>query len=106
MRAGWRASTASRSRTSAGRRLEACQSPVWDTALAVTALADAGLAPSDPVLRSAAAYLLAEEITVPGDWSVRRPDLAPGGWAFEFANDNYPDIDDTAEVVLALEPDR
>jgi squalene-hopene/tetraprenyl-beta-curcumene cyclase len=85
-----------------GRRLEACQSPVWDTALAVTALADAGLAPSDPVLRAAAAYLLAEEITVPGDWSVRRPDLDPGGWAFEFGNDNYPDIDDTAEVVLAL----
>ena len=43
-----------------------------------------------------------EEITVPGDWAVRRPGLAPGGWAFEFANDNYPDIDDTAEVVLAL----
>jgi squalene-hopene/tetraprenyl-beta-curcumene cyclase len=86
-----------------GRRLEACQSPVWDTALAVTALADAGLEPGDPVLRCAARYLLAEEITVPGDWSVRRPQLQPGGWAFEFANDNYPDIDDTAEVVLALE---
>ncbi len=54
------------------------------------------------MLCSAARYLLAEEITVPGDWSVRRPGLAPGGWAFEFANDNYPDIDDTAEVVLAL----
>jgi squalene-hopene/tetraprenyl-beta-curcumene cyclase len=86
-----------------GRRLEACQSPVWDTALAVTALADAGLAPNDPVLRSGARYLLAEEITVPGDWSVRRPHLRPGGWAFEFANDNYPDIDDTAEVILALD---
>jgi squalene-hopene/tetraprenyl-beta-curcumene cyclase len=85
-----------------GRRLEACQSPVWDTALAVTALADAGVAADDPRLRSAARYLLAEEIAVPGDWSVRRPDLQPGGWAFEFANDNYPDIDDTAEVVLAL----
>jgi squalene-hopene/tetraprenyl-beta-curcumene cyclase len=69
----------------------------------VTALADAGLEPGDPVLRCAARYLLAEEITVPGDWSVRRPQLQPGGWAFEFANDNYPDIDDTAEVVLALE---
>ena len=49
----------------AGRRLEACQSPVWDTALAVTALADAGLSPDDPVLRSAARYLLSQEITVP-----------------------------------------
>jgi squalene-hopene/tetraprenyl-beta-curcumene cyclase len=86
----------------AGRRLEACQSPVWDTALAVTALADGGLPPDHPVLRSAVRYLLGEEISVPGDWSVRRPNLEPGGWAFEFANDNYPDIDDTAEVVLAL----
>jgi squalene-hopene/tetraprenyl-beta-curcumene cyclase len=86
----------------AGRRIEACQSPVWDTALAVVALADAGVSPDDPALRGAGRWLLAEEITVPGDWTVRRPDLAPGGWAFEFANDNYPDIDDTAEVVLAL----
>ncbi len=94
----------------AGRRIEACQSPVWDTALAVVALADAGVAPDDPHLRAAGRWLVGEEITVPGDWTVRRPDLAPGGWAFEFANDNYPDIDDTAEVVLALrrtdEPDH
>ncbi len=92
------------------RRLEACQSPVWDTALAVVALADAGVAPDDPALVQAAGWLLDEEVTVPGDWSVRRPRLAPGGWAFEFANDNYPDTDDTAEVVLALRrvahPDR
>ncbi len=86
----------------AGRRLEACQSPVWDTALAVTALADAGLPPDDPALLSAARWLLAEEISVTGDWRVRRPHLEPAGWAFEFANDNYPDIDDTAEIVLAL----
>ena len=86
----------------AGRRIEACQSPVWDTALAVVALADAGVPPDDPSLRRAGRWLVDEEITVPGDWSVRRPHLAPGGWAFEFANDNYPDIDDTAEVVLAL----
>lgn len=86
----------------AGRRLEACQSPVWDTALAVTALADAGLSPEDPVLRSAARYLLSQEITVKGDWSLRRPNLKPSGWAFEFENDTYPDIDDAAEVVLAL----
>jgi squalene-hopene/tetraprenyl-beta-curcumene cyclase len=85
-----------------GRRLEACQSPVWDTALAVTALRDAGLPASDPALRRAGGWLLDHEITVKGDWSVRRPHLHPGGWAFEFANVNYPDIDDTAEVVLAL----
>ena len=84
------------------RRLEACQSPVWDTALAVIGLADCGVAADDPMLVGARRWLLGEEIRRPGDWSVRRPRLEPGGWAFEFANDNYPDIDDTAEVVLAL----
>jgi squalene-hopene/tetraprenyl-beta-curcumene cyclase len=85
-----------------GRRVEACQSPVWDTALALVALADAGVAPDDPRVQGAVRWLLGEEVRVKGDWAVRRPDLAAGGWAFEFANDNYPDIDDTAEVVLAL----
>jgi squalene-hopene/tetraprenyl-beta-curcumene cyclase len=87
------------------RRLEACQSPVWDTCLALTALLDAGFGPDDAdttAVARAVEWLLAEEIRRPGDWSVRRPDLTPGGWAFEFANDGYPDIDDTAEVVLAL----
>jgi squalene-hopene/tetraprenyl-beta-curcumene cyclase len=85
-----------------GRRLEACQSPVWDTALAVVALADAAVAPDHPALVRAGEWLLEQEVTVAGDWAVRRPTLAPGGWAFEFANVNYPDVDDTAEVVLAL----
>jgi squalene-hopene/tetraprenyl-beta-curcumene cyclase len=84
------------------RRLEACQSPVWDTALALIALSDAGLSSDHPALARAAHWLLGEEVTVPGDWSVARPQLALGGWAFEFANVNYPDVDDTAEVVLAL----
>jgi squalene-hopene/tetraprenyl-beta-curcumene cyclase len=84
------------------RRLEACQSPVWDTVLIMIGLADAGLAPDDPALTRAARWVLGEEIRGPGDWQVRQPDLAPGGWAFEFDNDNYPDTDDTAEVVLAL----
>jgi squalene-hopene/tetraprenyl-beta-curcumene cyclase len=87
----------------ASRRLEACQSPVWDTALAMIALSDAGLPGSDPAMLGAARWLLGEEVTVRGDWSIARPDLAPGGWAFEFANVNYPDVDDTAEVLLALE---
>jgi squalene-hopene/tetraprenyl-beta-curcumene cyclase len=90
--------------------LEACQSPVWDTALAIIALRDAGVAEDDAALIRAAEWLLDEEVRIPGDWTVRRPDLEPGGWAFEFENDNYPDIDDTAEVVLALRrvahPDR
>jgi squalene-hopene/tetraprenyl-beta-curcumene cyclase len=84
------------------RRLEACQSPVWDTALAVVALTDAGVPASDRALVRAADWLLGHEVRVRGDWAVRRPHLPPGGWAFEFANDHYPDVDDTAEVVLAL----
>jgi squalene-hopene/tetraprenyl-beta-curcumene cyclase len=85
-----------------GRRIEACQSPVWDTALAVVALSDAGVDPEHPAVGAAVQWLLGEEVTAVGDWAVRRPGLPPGGWAFEFANDNYPDIDDTAEVVMAL----
>jgi squalene-hopene/tetraprenyl-beta-curcumene cyclase len=85
-----------------GRRLEACQSPVWDTALAVVALADSESDADSSVLESAARWLLGQEVTVTGDWAVRRPTQDPGGWAFEFENDVYPDIDDTAEVVLAL----
>jgi squalene-hopene/tetraprenyl-beta-curcumene cyclase len=84
------------------RRLEACQSPVWDTALAVIALSDGGVPRDDPALVRAAQWLLGEEVTIRGDWAVARPQLDPGGWAFEFANVNYPDVDDTAEVVLAL----
>ena len=84
------------------RRLEACQSPVWDTVLTMISLADAGLPPEHPALANAARWVLGEEIRGPGDWQVRLPDLAPGGWAFEFDNDVYPDTDDSAEVVLAL----
>jgi squalene-hopene/tetraprenyl-beta-curcumene cyclase len=86
----------------ASRRLEACQSPVWDTALAMLALSDAGVAEDDEAMLAAARWLLAEEVTTRGDWSVARPALEAGGWAFEFANVNYPDVDDTVEVVLAL----
>src|SRR5207302_10456711 len=71
-------------------RPEACQSPVWDTALAVLALRAAGVSADDPRLQRSAAWLLGEEVTVKGDWAIRRPDLPPGGWAFEFENDLYP----------------
>src|SRR5215467_10120270 len=84
------------------RRMEACQSPLWDTVLAMVALADAGLPADHLALTKSADWLLAEEITGPGDWKVRRPALSPGGWAFEFDNDVYQDNDDTAEAVLAL----
>ncbi len=85
-----------------GRRIEACQSPVWDTVLAMNALADAGLPAGHPALERAAEWVIGEEVRGPGDWRVRRPDLPPGGWAFEFDNDVYPDTDDTAEAVIAL----
>jgi squalene-hopene/tetraprenyl-beta-curcumene cyclase len=83
-------------------RPEACQSPVWDSGLAVLALRDSGLGLEHPALVRAAHWLLNEEVTVTGDWAMRRPDLAPAGWAFEFENDLYPDVDDTAVVALAL----
>jgi len=84
------------------RRVEACQSPVWDTGLAVIALSDAGVPSDHEAMTRAADWLLDQQILERGDWAVRRPLLQPGGWAFEFANVNYPDVDDSAEVVLAL----
>jgi squalene-hopene/tetraprenyl-beta-curcumene cyclase len=75
---------------------------VWDTALAVLALRACGVSSEHPQLAAAGAYLLREEVTVKGDWAIRRPRLAPGGWAFEYENDLYPDVDDAAVVALAL----
>ena len=83
-------------------RPEACQSPVWDTALAVLALRACGVAADHPKLRAAGDYLLGQEVTVKGDWAIRAPGLAPGGWAFEYENDLYPDTDDAAVISLAL----
>jgi squalene-hopene/tetraprenyl-beta-curcumene cyclase len=83
-------------------RPEACQSPVWDTGLAVLALRACGVPADHPQLVRAGEYLLSQEVTVKGDWAIRVPDLAPGGWAFEYENDIYPDIDDAAVISLAL----
>src|SRR5579875_1521419 len=94
------------------RRVEACQSPVWDSCLSLIALSDAGVAGNHEAVLRGADWLMEQQILERGDWAVRRPELEPGGWAFEFANANYPDIDDTAEVVIALstvnhpEPER
>ncbi|HVC39383.1 MAG TPA: squalene--hopene cyclase [Candidatus Dormibacteraeota bacterium] len=85
-----------------GFRLQACVSPVWDTALALWALLDAGLPPEHEALRRAVDWLVAREVTKVGDWAVRRPGAPPGGWPFEFYNDQYPDTDDTAVVLSAL----
>jgi squalene-hopene/tetraprenyl-beta-curcumene cyclase len=83
-------------------RLQSCISPVWDTALALRALAAAGLPLGHPALVRGATWLLGKQILKPGDWSIKRPKLAPGGWAFEFVNHWYPDIDDSAMVLMAL----
>ncbi len=83
-------------------RPEACQSPVWDTGLAVLALRACGVPADHPQLVRAGEYLLSQEVTVKGDWAIRVPDLAPGGWAFEYENDLYPDVDDAAVISLAL----
>jgi len=84
-----------------GFRLQSCISPVWDTGLAMLALQDAGLPPDHPALVRAGTWLLGEQIFVGGDWQVRCS-ARPGGWAFEFDNDIYPDTDDTAVVLMAL----
>ncbi len=83
-------------------RPEACQSPVWDTCLALVALRAAGVPPDDPALQRGGQWLVQEEVRARGDWAVRLPNAEPGGWAFEYDNDLYPDIDDAAVVAIAL----
>ena len=84
-------------------RMQPCISPVWDTAIAMVSLEEAGVDRSHPALQSAARWLLDHQILGPGDWQVKNRDAAPGGWAFEFRNDFYPDVDDTAFVLMALQ---
>ncbi|WP_067933768.1 squalene--hopene cyclase [Alicyclobacillus kakegawensis] len=81
---------------------QACVSPVWDTGLSVLALRAAGVQADHPALIQAGEWLCEKQIFTGGDWQVSRPHAKPGGWAFEFYNDNYPDVDDTAIVVQAL----
>jgi squalene-hopene/tetraprenyl-beta-curcumene cyclase len=84
-------------------RVQPCVSPVWDTAIAMVALEEAGLPPNHPALVEAADWLLQRQISGPGDWMRKTPGVMPGGWAFEFRNDFYPDVDDTAFVLMALQ---
>src|SRR5450631_3238438 len=83
-------------------RMQPCMSPVWDTAQAVYALGEAGVPKDDPRLLKAADWLLSKEVRHKGDWAESVKDVAPGGWAFEFNNEFYPDVDDSAQVLLAL----
>ena len=87
-----------------GWRFLACMSPVWDTAWAVRALALAGFERTHPAMQRAVRWLLREQIPddAPGDWRMKCKETGGNGWAFEFDNDAYPDIDDTTIVVLSL----
>jgi len=85
-----------------GWRLQACMAPVWETAWALLALRRAGVSRHHPAIVQAVDWTLGEQVGGGGDWQVRVPLKECGGWAFEFDNDLYPDIDDTAVVVLAL----
>ena len=80
-----------------------CLSPVWDTGLAAHAMLESGLTKDDPILAKANEWLLGRQIfEVQGDWAANRGHVRPGGWAFQYWNDYYPDVDDTAVVVMAL----
>ena len=84
-------------------RMQPCVSPVWDTCIAMVALEEAGLPADHPALVKAADWMLSKQVLGPGDWQVKNKDAEPGGWAFEFRNDFYPDVDDTAFVLMALQ---
>src|SRR6266446_2394972 len=79
-----------------------CISPNWDTALAAKALLDADVSGDHPAIRDAAKWLIDHQVFKKGDWSVKRPNLEPGGWSFEFYNDWYPDVDDSAVILSVL----
>lgn len=81
---------------------QSCVSPIWDTAWYAISLCRSGVASDDPRIQQAARYLISKQILRPGDWKVKNPKGEPGGWAFEFYNDFYPDVDDTMAVLTAL----
>jgi squalene-hopene/tetraprenyl-beta-curcumene cyclase len=84
-------------------RIQPCVSPVWDTALVMRSLVDSGLAPDHPALVRGGEWLLDQQILDYGDWAVKNRHGKPGAWAFEFDNRFYPDVDDSAVVVMALQ---
>jgi squalene-hopene/tetraprenyl-beta-curcumene cyclase len=83
-------------------RMQPCMSPVWDTAYAVYALGESGISRKDPRMVKAAEWMLKKQIRHKGDWAVKNPNAPLGGWYFEFNNEFYPDVDDSAQVMLAL----
>ncbi|MGO9167875.1 MAG: squalene--hopene cyclase [Candidatus Sulfotelmatobacter sp.] len=83
-------------------RMQPCMSPVWDTAYAMFALGEAGVPANDPRMVKCADWILQKQVRNPGDWQVKNKKGKPGGWYFEFNNEFYPDVDDSAMVCLAL----
>ena len=83
-------------------RMQPCKPPVWDTAYAMFALGEAGLPSTDPRMVKSADWILQKQVRQPGDWTVNNKKGMPGGWYFEFNNEFYPDVDDTAMVALGL----
>src|SRR6266851_3845648 len=87
-------------------RLQPCFSAIWDTALAVHILRECGAAADDPSVLAGARWLLGKQVTTIGDWKRNNPAGEAGGWFFQYANEFYPDTDDTSEVLLALASTR
>lgn len=83
-------------------RMQSCISPVWDTAWCIRALVESGLKPNHSAVVKGGKWLLEKQILDYGDWRVKNKTATPGGWAFEFDNRFYPDLDDSAVVVMAL----
>jgi squalene-hopene/tetraprenyl-beta-curcumene cyclase len=82
--------------------LQPCHSPIWDTALLMNALIETGMSQDHPSLLKAGAYLVSRQTKTIGDWKFSAPDAEPGGWYFQFENELYPDVDDSAVVLMAL----
>jgi squalene-hopene/tetraprenyl-beta-curcumene cyclase len=83
-------------------RVQPCVSPIWDTAITAVALAESGIPGDSEALKKSAEWMLAREVKIRGDWKVKNPYPVASGWAFEYNNDYYPDVDDTLKVLLAL----
>ena len=81
--------------------MQSCISPLWDTAISSNALMDSGLPSNHPALVKAGEWIFSKQVVKSGDWKVKNT-TEPGGWAFEFFNECYPDTDDTAEILMAL----
>jgi squalene-hopene/tetraprenyl-beta-curcumene cyclase len=104
VRQAWRALELLIVQTGTEAYCQPCLSPVWDTALASHALLEvANGAVSKPVARALDWLKPLQVLDVKGDWAARKPDVRPGGWAFQYANPHYPDLDDTAVVVMAMD---